>query len=91
MSSTSRQAREQTDLAVADRTETYMKQKLLCGLMVLVLAPAALSQTPASYENFGLVQCPPDIPPTIDASNFINLQPFGELTAGCGESPQLMK
>jgi hypothetical protein len=44
--------------------------------MALVLGPAALSQTPASYENFGLVQCPPEIPPTIDASNFINHAQF---------------
>jgi hypothetical protein len=53
-----------------------MKQKLLCGLMALVLGPAALGQTPASYENFGLVQCPPEIPPTIDASNFVNHAQF---------------
>src|ERR1017187_2747340 len=50
-----------------------MKQKLLCGLMALVLGPAALSQT---YENWALVQCPPEIPPTIDASNFINHAEF---------------
>src|ERR1035437_3719843 len=53
-----------------------MKQKLFYSLMALVLVPAALSQTPASYENWGLVQCPPDIPPTIDASNFINHAQF---------------
>ena len=50
-----------------------MKQKLLCGLMALVLGPAALSQT---YENWALVQCPPEIPPTIDAFNFINHAQF---------------
>ena len=54
----------------------YMKQKLLYGLLALALAPAAFSQPSASYENFGLVQCPPDIPPTIDASNFVNHSQF---------------
>src|ERR1035438_3579883 len=53
-----------------------MKQKLLCGLMALVLGPAALGRTPAFYENYGVVQCPPEIPPTIDASNFINHAEF---------------
>lgn len=53
-----------------------MKQKLLCGLMALVLGPAALSQTSALYENWGVVQCPPDIPPMIDASNFVNHAQF---------------
>ncbi|MGD0259140.1 MAG: hypothetical protein ABSD29_04870 [Verrucomicrobiota bacterium] len=47
-----------------------MKQKLLCGLMALALAPAAFSQP--SYENDGAVICPPDIPPTIDTTNFVN-------------------
>src|ERR1039458_4845421 len=53
-----------------------MKQKLLCGLMALVLGPAALGRTPAFYENYGVVQCPPEIPPTIDASNFVNHNQF---------------
>src|ERR1035441_2877774 len=53
-----------------------MKQKLLCGLMALVLGPAALGRTPPFYENYGVVQCPPEIPPTIDASNFINHAEF---------------
>src|ERR1035437_798709 len=53
-----------------------MKQKLLCGLMALVLGPAALGRTPAFYENYGVVQCPPEISPTIDASNFVNHNQF---------------
>jgi hypothetical protein len=53
-----------------------MKQKILYGLMALALAPAAFSQSSATYENWGVVQCPPDIPPTIDASNFINHAQF---------------
>jgi len=40
--------------------------------MALVLGPAALSQTSSLYENWGVVQCPPEVPPTIDASNFVN-------------------
>ena len=53
-----------------------MKQKLILGLMALSLMPAALSQTPGSYENWGVVQCPPEIPPTIDATNFVNHAQF---------------
>ena len=44
--------------------------------MALALGPAALSQPAPSYENWGLVQCPPEIPPTIDASNFVNHAQF---------------
>jgi hypothetical protein len=53
-----------------------MKQKLLPGLLALAIAPAVLSQTPPIYENYGVVQCPPEIPPTIDAFNFVNHAQF---------------
>ena len=53
-----------------------MKQKLFCGLLALALGPMAWSQTPDLYENWGLVQAPPEIAPTIDASNFVNHAEF---------------
>ena len=53
-----------------------MKRKLLFSLMVLALGPVARSQPAPLYENWGLVECPPDIPPTIDASNFVNHSQF---------------
>ena len=53
-----------------------MKQKLFCGLLALALGPMAWSQTPDLYENWGLVQAPPEITPTIDASNFVNHAEF---------------
>src|SRR3974390_1761362 len=53
-----------------------MKQKLLPGLLALAIAPAVLSQTPPIYENYGVVQCPPEIPPTINATNFVNHAQF---------------
>ncbi len=44
--------------------------------MTLLSALSVLGDTSAVYENFGLVQAPPDIPPQIDASNFINHAQF---------------
>ena len=58
------------------RSEYYMKQKLLGGLMALVLVPAVFGQPSDLYENWGLVQCPPEVPPTIDAFNFVNHNQF---------------
>jgi hypothetical protein len=53
-----------------------MKQKLLSGFLVLAFAmavvPPAFSQPDAYYQNVGSVICPPEIPPTIDATSFIN-------------------
>jgi hypothetical protein len=49
-----------------------MKQKLLAVLAVLALAPAALSQPDDVWENWGIIQAPPDIAPQIDAITFIN-------------------
>ena len=58
--------------------------------MALALVPAAFSQPSTSYENFGLVECPPDIPPMIDASNFINhAQFFINFTNQTGLNPPL--
>ncbi len=58
--------------AIAGRPKQFMKQKLLYGLLALALAPAAFSQPAPAYVNQGVVQCPPEIPPMIDASNFVN-------------------
>jgi hypothetical protein len=53
-----------------------MKQKLLSGIWVLAfavaVAPVAFGQPSDYYQNVGSVICPPDIPPTIDATSFIN-------------------
>lgn len=68
-----------------------MKQKLLSGLMVLTLAlalaPAAWSQPDAVYENWGAVICPPEVPPTIDATNFIN---HGQFVVNITNFPPLL-
>ncbi|HPI64572.1 MAG TPA: hypothetical protein PKZ55_10835, partial [Verrucomicrobiota bacterium] len=50
-----------------------MKQKSILGLVALALTSAAWSQT---YENWTVVQCPPEIPPNIVASTFINHAEF---------------
>ncbi len=62
--------------AAAARCRLYMKQKLVFGLVAQTLVSAALSQSPDLYENWTRVQCPPEIPPTIDAVNFVNHAEF---------------
>ena len=68
-----------------------MKQKLLSGLMVLTLAwvlpPAAVSQPAEFYENWGAVICPPEVPPTIDAVNFVN---HGQFVVNITNFPPLL-
>lgn len=49
-----------------------MKCKLLFGLFGLVCAQMAWAQPGEFYENNGSVLCPPEIPPNIDAINFVN-------------------
>lgn len=49
-----------------------MRSKLLTGFFSLALALTASGQTAAFYINDGLVNCPPQYPPQIDATNFVN-------------------
>jgi hypothetical protein len=49
-----------------------MKRKILSGLLGAALATAAHAQTATFYVNDGSVNCPPEIPPQIDALNFVN-------------------
>ena len=51
--------------------EPYMNRKLLAGLSALVVAWSALGQG-LTYDNSGFFSAPPEIPPNIDAVNFIN-------------------
>lgn len=54
-----------------------MTSKLLSGFCALALScSAAFGQTPLFYENVGVVLAPPEIPPTIDAVNFVNQGQF---------------
>src|SRR5215471_10707929 len=48
-----------------------MKSKFVCGLLGLALAAPVLGQD-LTYENPGLFMAPPEIPPNIDAVNFVN-------------------
>lgn len=50
-----------------------MKQKSILALVALTLVSKALSQT---YENWTVVQCPPEVPPNIVATTFINHTEF---------------
>ncbi len=47
-------------------------RKFLSALFLAALAQAAWAQIPGTYENDGQVLCPPDVPPNIDATNFVN-------------------
>ncbi len=53
-----------------------MKHMLISGLIALTLAPAVFGDTADTYENWGAIECPPDTPPMIDASNFVNHSRF---------------
>src|SRR6266404_5582952 len=53
-----------------------MKCKLLLSLAALGFACSTLAQTAGTYENPGLVLAPPDIPPQVDATNFVNAGQF---------------
>jgi hypothetical protein len=49
-----------------------MKYKFLSGCLALALGGTASSQTADFYVNDGVVNCPPQVPPQIDATNFVN-------------------
>ena len=48
-----------------------MKRKLVVGLASVALVCSAIAQD-LTYENPGLFSAPPDLPPNVDAVNFIN-------------------
>src|SRR5258708_5295813 len=49
----------------------FMNRKLVAGLLAVTLACPLLAQE-LTYENAGLFSAPPEIPPNIDAVNFVN-------------------
>jgi hypothetical protein len=49
-----------------------MKRCFLLSLLVVALASVARAQPALFYVNDAVVQAPPDIPPQIDAINFVN-------------------
>ena len=49
-----------------------MKYKFLSGCLAMALGGTASSQTADFYVNDGVVNCPPQIPPQVDATNFVN-------------------
>ena len=49
-----------------------MKCKILAGCLLLGLSPALMAVTSDFYVNDGVVICPPQIPPQVDATNFVN-------------------
>jgi hypothetical protein len=50
---------------------TFMNRKLVAGLSAVVLGCSAMAQQ-LTYENATFLSAPPDIPPNIDAFNFVN-------------------
>ena len=56
----------------SNRLLNDMKCKLLSGFLALVLPVVAVAQTSAFYVNDSFINCPPQIPPQVDATNFVN-------------------
>jgi hypothetical protein len=69
-------SREHVRTTITNRLEKFMKQKLLSVLIGLAVVPTAFSRSAPLYENWGIVLCPPEIPPIVDASNFVNHAQF---------------
>ena len=53
-----------------------MKDKFLVGCLLLGLAAGPVSAASSFYVNDGVVLCPPQIPPQVDATNFVNSNYF---------------
>lgn len=49
-----------------------MKRYFLLSLCLLSAVGGIRAETAAFYVNDGIIKCPPDIPPQIDAVNFVN-------------------
>src|SRR5947207_9130419 len=49
----------------------FMNRKLVAGLAAVALACSVMAQE-LTYENAGFISAPPDLPPNIDAFNFVN-------------------
>ena len=49
----------------------FMNRKLVAGLAAVALACSAIAQE-LTYENATFLSAPPDLPPNIDAFNFVN-------------------
>src|SRR5947209_3328289 len=54
------------------RLTQLMKRKSIVALFSLLLALAGRAQPADTWVNWGVITAPPDIPPQIDALNFIN-------------------
>lgn len=50
----------------------FMKRVSALNLLALVLAGPVFAQPASSWVNNSVISCPPEIPPQIDALNFIN-------------------
>ena len=53
-----------------------MKRQILTGLASLALVTVAVGRTDPSWINNSVLMCPPNIPPMIDATTFINNAAF---------------
>src|SRR6185295_13741653 len=49
-----------------------MKRKSVSSLFGLLLALAAPAQPVDTWLNWGVITAPPDVPPMVDALNFVN-------------------
>src|ERR1043165_5534108 len=49
-----------------------MKCKFLPGCLAVLFGASALCPATEFYVNDSVVNCPPEIPPVVDATNFVN-------------------
>jgi len=59
-------------VAEANRQQKVMKCKFLCGGLAVALAVPAAGATADFFQNDALIICPPQVPPQVDATNFVN-------------------
>src|SRR5215472_9336586 len=53
-----------------------MNRALLFTMLGLSWSLSGWAQTADFYENVGIVVCPPDVPPQVDAFSFVNAGAF---------------
>src|SRR5436190_1034914 len=67
----------------------HMKRKSVATLFGLLLACAAPAQPADTWVNWGVVSAPPDVPPMIDALNFVNSNSISIIFTNFTVNPEL--
>ena len=68
-----------------------MKRKSLSTLFGLLLACAATAQPANSWVNWSVITAPPDLPPMVDALNFVNSNSITIIFTNFTVNPELFE